>query len=62
MKVYVVESLDTNYVTSIDKIFLDKKDAQQYIDVQEKINETLEYFIKEHVVWKDYYHYYNQIV
>lgn len=51
MKVYVVKCMDTNCVTSIDKIFLHKQDAEQYISVQK--DDSLVYFVSEYHVLAD---------
>lgn len=49
MKVYVVKCIDTNCITTLDKIFLNKRDAEQYVENQKK-NDELIYYISEHPV------------
>ena len=47
MKIYVVEYLDTNGVTSILEVFQDRNEAERYIEVQEKIHPALQFYIRE---------------
>lgn len=50
MTVYVVKSMDSNCVSSLDKIFLHQQDAEQYIYEQEKKHNSVVYFISEHAI------------
>ena len=50
MKVYIVLSMDTNDVISVDKVFRDKSGAEQYADIQNEKNRPLDYFIRERVI------------
>lgn len=50
MKVFVVEMLDTNGVSCVDKVFMLKNDADKYINIQEKAGNSLVYFVREHNV------------
>ena len=49
MKVYIVKYIDTNCVSTLDKIFLNKSDAEKYVDSRNKNGELI-YCISEHVV------------
>lgn len=53
MKVYVVESHDTNCVNSVDKVFLAKEAALEYINTQEKIYQALFFSVGEHTVYSE---------
>ena len=50
MTVFVVKSMDSNCVASLDKIFLHQEDAEQYICEQEKKYKYLEFSITEHPI------------
>ena len=50
MKVFVVEILDTNGVSCVDKVFMAKNDAEQYINVQDKAGNPMVYFVREYSV------------
>lgn len=53
MKVYVVKSLDTNFVSSIDKIFMNKQDAERYVELQSKKYNFVTFVVVEHYVFSD---------
>jgi len=53
MKVFVVTTLDTNLVNTVDKIFLHVDDAERYVSVQGMKNEALDYFVIEYSVVAD---------
>jgi len=50
MKVYIVLTMDTNDLISVDKVFKEKNIAEQYMNIEEKKNKALDYFIRERVV------------
>lgn len=50
MKVFVVKSMDTNCVVSLDKIFLHQQDAEKYINEQEAKHNSVIYLLSEHQV------------
>ena len=50
MKVFVVKSMDSNCVISLDKIFLHQQDAERYISEQEAKHDFVVYFLSEHRV------------
>lgn len=53
MKVYVVKSMDTNGVISIDQIFVNKKDAERYAAIQEEKYNFVTFIIAEYQVFSD---------
>lgn len=53
MKVFVVTTVDTNLVNTVDRIFLCAHDAQRYVNVQETKYRSLDYFIREYPVAAD---------
>lgn len=52
MTVYVVRTMDTNFISSIEKIFLLQNHAEQYIKDNCK-RDDLDYFLDEHMVLGD---------
>lgn len=53
MKVYIVLSMDTNDVISVDKVFRDKEIAEKYADIQNSRNRGLDYFIRERTIMEN---------
>ncbi|ERK29162.1 MULTISPECIES: hypothetical protein [Clostridium] len=53
MKVYIVLSMDTNDVISVDKVFRDKEIAEKYADIQNSRNRALDYFIRERALMEN---------
>lgn len=53
MKVYIVLSMDTNDVISVDKVFRDKEIAEKYADIQNLRNRALDYFIRERALMEN---------
>ncbi|WP_214658801.1 hypothetical protein [Candidatus Formimonas warabiya] len=54
MKVYVVKSMDSNCVASLDKIFFHQRDAEEYINEQEQKHGFVIYLLSEHPVLGDF--------
>ena len=52
MTVFVVKTMDTNFNSSIDKIFLLQHHAEEYIRDNCK-REDLDYIVDEHLVFAD---------
>ncbi len=50
MKVYVVKSVDTNFVSSIDKIFNNKQDADRYATIQKEKYDFVNFIVTEYEV------------
>jgi len=50
MKVYVVKTMDTNCVISIDRIFLSRQDAEKYVDIQKKNYDFVIFLLSEYAV------------
>jgi len=57
MKVYIVLSMDTNDLVSLDKVFEYKHIAEQYVNIQSEKNKALDYFIRERVICEDMNHF-----
>ena len=53
MKVYVVKCMDTNFVSSIDKIFINKQDAERYATHQTKKYDFVTFVVTEYQVFSD---------
>jgi hypothetical protein len=53
MKVFVVTTIDTNLVNSVDRIFLCAHDAEKYVSIQEVKYRAMDYFIREYSVAAD---------
>lgn len=51
MKVYVVKSIDTNFVSTIDKIFTNKKDADSYAAIQREKYDFVNFIVAEYQVF-----------
>lgn len=54
MKVYVVKCMDTNFVSSIDKIFLNKQEAERYAALQTKKYDFVTFMVTEYQVFSDW--------
>ncbi|KJS81284.1 MAG: hypothetical protein JM58_17295 [Peptococcaceae bacterium BICA1-8] len=50
MKVFIVMVQDTNFINTIDKVFLSNEDANSYIQVKDENRDDLFYFIREYLV------------
>ena len=51
MKVYVVKSVDTNFVSTIDKIFTNKQDADRYAAIQKEKYDFVNFIVAEYQVF-----------
>lgn len=56
MKVYVVKCMDTNFVSSIDKIFINRQDAERYAALQTKKYDFVTFVVTEYQVFNDVGH------
>jgi len=50
VKVYVVKSMDSNCVISIDRIFLNRQDAEKYMEIQEAKYNFVTFLLHEYPV------------
>ena len=53
MKVYVVKCMDTNFVSSIDKIFINRQDAENYATTQAGKYEFVTFMVTEYQVFNE---------
>ena len=53
MKVYVVKSVDTNFVSTIDKIFTNKQDADRYAAIQKEKYDFVNFIVAEYQVFNN---------
>jgi len=51
MKVYVVKSIDSNFVSTIDKIFANKNDADRYAAIQREKYDFVNFIVAEYQVF-----------
>ncbi|MGE4273457.1 MAG: hypothetical protein ACRKFN_03035 [Desulfitobacterium sp.] len=53
MKVYVVKSMDTNFVSSVDRIFISKQEAERYAVLQNEKYKFVTFLVSEYQVFND---------
>ncbi|MEL1135073.1 hypothetical protein AAC978_07795 [Desulfitobacterium sp. THU1] len=53
MKVYVVKSMDTNFVSSVDRIFISKQEAERYAALQNEKYKFVTFLVSEYQVFND---------